>query len=115
MIIEKKYRWIKIGQKADDLNFSGNNLIEIEIEEKKICIIKTKSGLKACNSKCPHAGGNLAEGKLDSKGNIVCSVHNYRFNLINGRDSIGEGYFLKIYPVREDEEGIFIGIKEIAL
>ncbi|MEO5650813.1 MAG: Rieske 2Fe-2S domain-containing protein [Ginsengibacter sp.] len=110
---EKKYRWIKIATTIDQLIFTENNLTEIDIEGKKICLAKTTAGLKACSSKCPHAGGKLSEGKLDKKENIVCCVHHYSFSLAHGRDTLGEGYFLKIYPVRESEEGIFVGIEEM--
>ncbi len=109
---EKKYRWIKVAESADNLTFGPNHIAETEIEGKNICIVKTASGLKACAAKCPHAGGNMAEGKIDQKGNIVCPVHGYIFNLNNGRDLDGEGYFLKIYPVRQDADAIFIGIEE---
>ena len=109
MIIEKKYRWLRVAKSIEELPFAANDLVEMEVEGKRICIAKTANGLKACLSKCPHAGGNLAQGKIDQKGNIVCPVHGYIFNLKSGRDIMNEGYFLKIYPVKEDEKGIFIG------
>ena len=111
MKVEKKYRWIKIARNIEELIFAENNIAEIEIEEKKICIGKTISGLKACSSRCPHAGGDMAQGKLDKKGNIICPVHGYIFNLNHGRDTSGEGYSLKIYPIKEEEEGVFVGIE----
>lgn len=107
---EKKYRWIKIAGNIGELVFGKNNIAEIEIEGKKICIAKTISGLKGCSSRCPHAGGDMAEGKLDKKGNIMCAVHGYIFNLNNGRDINGEGYFLKIYQVKEEKEGVFVSM-----
>ncbi len=108
---EKQLRWIKIANNIKELIFAENYIAEIEIEGIKICIAKTISGLKGCSSKCPHAGGNMAQGKLDKKGNIVCPVHGYIFNFNHGRDISGEGYFLKVYPVKEDEEGVFVGIE----
>lgn len=110
--IEKRYSWIKIAQNINDLIFAENNIAETQIEQKKICIAKTESGLKACSAKCPHAGGDMAQGKLDKKGNIICPVHGCIFNMNNGRDTAGEGYFLKTYPVKEEEEGVFVGIEE---
>jgi 3-phenylpropionate/trans-cinnamate dioxygenase ferredoxin subunit len=108
---EKKYRWIKIANDKAELSFGDSDIAEVEIEEHRICIARTISGLKACSSKCPHAGGDMSQGKLDKKGNIVCPVHGYIFNLNNGRDSNFEGYFLKIYPIREGKEGVFVGIE----
>jgi 3-phenylpropionate/trans-cinnamate dioxygenase ferredoxin subunit len=111
-MIERNYRWVRIAQNVDELNFNENQLSEIDIEGKKFCVAKTRAGLKACAAKCPHAGGEMVLGKLDTKGNIVCTVHGYIFNLHNGRDTAGEGYILKIYPLKEEENGLFIGIDE---
>jgi 3-phenylpropionate/trans-cinnamate dioxygenase ferredoxin subunit len=95
-----------------ELRFGENNLTEIEVAGKKICLAKTSDYLAACISKCPHAGGRMCEGFLDKNENIVCPVHRYVFSFANGRDVTGEGYFLKIYPVKINEEGIFVGFEE---
>jgi 3-phenylpropionate/trans-cinnamate dioxygenase ferredoxin subunit len=110
--MEKKYKWHKVAASKDELYFGSNNLLQLTIDGKKICIAKGKDGLYACTGKCPHAGGNMADGYLDARDHIVCPVHRYTFNLNNGRDVTGEGYFLKIYPVKADETGIYVGIDE---
>ena len=74
-----------------------------------------KEELYACAAKCPHAGGTLAEGYTDVLGNIVCPVHRYKFSLQNGRNSSGEGYYLKTWPVEKREDGIYIGIEQQGL
>ena len=62
--------------------------------------------------KCPHAGGMLAEGFIDALGNIVCPLHRYKYNMANGRNTSGEGYYLKHWPVQIKEDGIFVGVEE---
>ena len=109
---EKKYKWYKIADTITELQFGEKNIIQVEIAGKKICVAKTLNGLAACTAKCPLAGGNMSEGYLDKDNNIVCPVHRYVFNLRNGRDITGEGYFLKIYPVKVNDDGIFLGIEE---
>jgi 3-phenylpropionate/trans-cinnamate dioxygenase ferredoxin subunit len=109
--MDQKESWIKIAGKIDEIIFKENNIACIEIDGKSICLIKTIKGLKACSSKCPHAGGDLSSGFLDKRENIICPVHNYRFNLNNGCDTNNEGYFLKIFAVKEMEEGIFIEMR----
>ena len=109
--MEKKYKWHKIADSESELNFPANNLLQVEVAGKKICIARG-AALYACTAKCPHAGGNMSEGYLDKDGNIVCPVHRYVFNFRNGRDITGEGYFLKIYPVQVNDDGIFLGIEE---
>ena len=108
----KKYRWYKIADVIAELQFPENNIMQVDVAGKRICVAKVGDRLLACASKCPHAGGNLAEGFLDKNGNIVCPVHRYTFNLENGRDVTGEGYFLKTYPVKVNDAGIFLGIEE---
>ncbi len=109
---EKKYKWYKIADAITELQFGENNLLQLEVEGKKICIAKTMNGLAACAAKCPHAGGNMADGFLDKRGNIVCPVHRYAFSFANGRDVTGEGYYLKIYPLQFNDTGVFLGIEE---
>jgi len=109
--MDKKEDWIKIAASMDEIIFKENNIACIQIDGKSICVIKTKNGLKACSSRCPHAGGDLSSSFLDKRENIICPVHNYRFNLNNGRDTNREGYFLKIFKIKENEEGIFIELR----
>ncbi|HVZ96889.1 MAG TPA: Rieske 2Fe-2S domain-containing protein [Chitinophagaceae bacterium] len=109
---EKKLKWYKIADNAAELPFNDNRLTEIKVHEKKVCLIKTQNGIRACAARCPHAGGEMSEGFLDKNENIVCPVHRYVYNIDNGRDLNNEGYYLKIYPVQINAEGIFIGIEE---
>ncbi|HXR83890.1 MAG TPA: Rieske 2Fe-2S domain-containing protein [Hanamia sp.] len=108
--METNQTWTKIANSIDEIHFGENNIASINIDKKPVCVIKTADGLRACSSNCPHAGADLSEGFLDKRENIICPVHNYRFNLNNGRDTNNEGYFLKIFVVKETEEGIFIEI-----
>lgn len=107
--MSNEYNWIKVAGNLNEISFGNNKIATIEVNGKAICIAQTIHGLKACISRCPHAGGDLSQSTLDIKENIICPVHGYRFSLNTGRDSDGEGYFLKIFPVKENAEGIFIG------
>ncbi len=107
-----KYKWVKIADSRSEFNLENGQLTEIEVEGRNICLSKYGGVLYACSQKCPHAGGIMAEGFIDATGNIVCPHHRYKFSLKNGRNVSGEGYFLKIFPVEQREEGIFIGFQE---
>jgi 3-phenylpropionate/trans-cinnamate dioxygenase ferredoxin subunit len=108
---DKKYKWYKIAAAESELTFAANNLLQINVAGKKICIAKSKE-LYACAAKCPHASGIIANGFIDADDNVICPIHRYKFNLQNGRNISGEGYHLKTYPVRVSNEGVFIGIEE---
>ncbi len=108
----KKYKWHKIAASLSELHFNENNLLQLEIGGNQICIANTANGLAACAAKCPHAAGIMASGFINKNENIICPIHRYSFNLKTGRDTMGEGYYLKIYPIKEIEGEIFIGIEE---
>src|SRR6478735_1655667 len=112
---EKKYQWHKIGEAIDDIPFSDNKIAVVEAGEKKICIGRYQDQLFGFAYKCPHAGGILADGFIDALGNVVCPMHRYKFSVKNGRNTSGEGYYMKHWPVETREDGIYVGIEESGL
>lgn len=107
----KKYNWHKIANSKAEFFFKPNGLLHIEVSGKQICIARNNNDLYACSAKCPHAGGNIFEGFIDTSGNVICPLHRYKFNLQSGRNVSGEGYFLKTYPLDEREDGVYLGIE----
>ncbi len=112
MAEEKEYTWHKIADYINELDFADNNIAVTDIKGKKICIAKLNTDVFAFAYKCPHAGGFLAEGYIDAAGNVVCPLHRYKYNIKDGRNTSGEGYYLKHWPVRINDTGIFVGIEK---
>lgn len=109
---EKKYTWHKIADHINELDFADNNIAVTDIKGKKICIGRHNNAAFAFAYKCPHAGGVMADGYIDALGNVVCPLHRYKYNMENGRNVSGEGYYLKHWPVELREEGVFVGMEE---
>ena len=109
---EKKYKWHKVADSIHEIDFASNNIAVADLDGKNICLGKFNDNLFAFAFKCPHAGGNLSEGYIDALGNIVCPLHRYKYNMENGRNVSGEGYYLKHWPVQIKEDGVFVGIEE---
>lgn len=107
---DKTYRWIKIASSPEELDFSANDLCGIYVNEKNICIGRKNNEIFAFSSKCPHASGYLPDGYIDALGHVVCPVHRYKFNMKNGRNTSGEGYYLKTYPLQIREDGVYLGM-----
>ena len=108
-MIEKKYNWQKIAGHINELEFAGNNIAVADLKGKKICIGKFRESVFAFAYKCPHAGGILADGYINALGYVVCPLHRYKYDLKNGRNVSGEGYYLKNWPVEIREEGVYVG------
>lgn len=108
------FHWLKISDPLEDLNFlvPKNEVRTIEVNGKKFCVGHLEGRLYAIQNSCPHASGILGDGLLDGAGNVTCPVHRYKFNLRNGRNVSGEGYYVNTYPVEVREDGIYLGIPE---
>jgi nitrite reductase/ring-hydroxylating ferredoxin subunit len=108
---EKKYTWHKIADHINELSFAENNIAVANMNGKNICIAKYNEGVFAFSYKCPHAGG-LLDGHIDALGNVVCPLHRYKYDMKNGRNVSGEGYYLKHWPVELRDDGVFVGVEE---
>lgn len=111
-MINKEFRWVKIAESMQQLNFQENNIAVVDTEERKICIGKFNKEFFAFSSKCPHASAPFAEGYIDAVGNVVCPLHHYKFCMRNGRNVTGEGYFLNHWPIEIRTDGIFVGFEK---
>ncbi|RYY18023.1 MAG: (2Fe-2S)-binding protein [Chitinophagaceae bacterium] len=102
--------WFKIAESPEALYPGPNGIAVIELRDKKICIANHAGQWHGFAYKCPHASGIMANGHLDALGNIVCPLHRYRFSIKNGRNTSGEGYYLKTYPVEQRPDGLYLAM-----
>jgi nitrite reductase/ring-hydroxylating ferredoxin subunit len=77
---------------------------------KRICLTLHDNRFSAVQDACTHSGESLSKGKINYLGEIVCPLHNYRFDLQNGRECSSRSRDLITYPIKVDESGFFIGI-----
>ncbi len=103
--------WVLATDAPLSLDWPDNQLLDLELDGKKITLAKFKEGYFAFAQKCPHASGRMAQGYINPLGQVVCPLHRYAFDMKNGRNTTGEGYFLKTYPVELRPNGLFIGFK----
>ena len=112
MLGNKPYTWHRIADNAAALQLTDHSIREVVIGDRTICVVLHQDTLYGCVHKCPHAGAALQNGHIDPLGNLVCPLHRYKFNLTNGRNVSGEGYFLKRFPVEQREDGLFVGLDQ---
>jgi 3-phenylpropionate/trans-cinnamate dioxygenase ferredoxin subunit len=107
-----KHKWHKIADKETDLQWTSGDVADVIVDGKTFCIARYQQQCFGFAHACPHAGAPLTDGYIDKSCNVVCPVHNLKFNLKTGRDTNGEGYKLKTYPVELRPDGLFIGLDE---
>lgn len=104
--------WIKIFSQRAEANAK---LIEnkpqlLIVREKRICLVKRNKCFYAVSNKCTHNGESLSKGNVNSAGEIVCPWHGYQFDLATGREYLERCADLETFPVRDDEDGLYIAI-----
>lgn len=111
----KKWKWFKVSDHEDLLPWQPNQMCQLEAGDKKLTMARFNGELYAFAQKCPHASGIMADGYITATGQVTCPLHRYRFDMKNGRNTSGEGYYLKTYTVEKREDGIYIGWEEKGL
>jgi len=104
--------WIKIFESVSIAEgvLKENHPRLLLVQGKRVCVVMRNGKILAVQNSCAHSGGSLHLGAINFRGEIVCPQHQYQFNLITGRENGQRSADLECYPIREDEDGIFIGI-----
>jgi nitrite reductase/ring-hydroxylating ferredoxin subunit len=102
-------KWHQISLSIQELDFNDEQIATAYINNKKICIGKYNNQLYAFDYKCPHANGIMAHGYISAKGEVVCPLHHYKFSIETGKNTTGQGYSMKTYPIEIKDEGVFVG------
>jgi nitrite reductase/ring-hydroxylating ferredoxin subunit len=104
--------WIRIfenSESARSVVMAGRPQLVV-IGSVRICLVLHNDKLLAIEDKCSHNGESLSKGVVNYLGEVVCPWHGYRFNLKTGRESAERSRDLATFPLKEDAEGVFIGI-----
>ena len=104
--------WIKVFSNGGDMRERLQEGIpqQATVGGKNICLVLWKGDLRALENKCPHNGEWLSKGTVNFLGEGVCPWHGYRFRLSTGREGNERCRDAEIFPVRENDEGFFVGL-----
>lgn len=97
-------------EKAEEL-LPKNKAMEVEVDNKSLCIVRSDDGYFVTDNSCPHQKLPLSRGGFCENGHLVCPFHRYQWEMKTGRESRRNEANMKIYPVKINENGLFIGIE----
>lgn len=61
---------------------------------------------------CPHRGASLIQGHINASLELICPLHQYRFDLSTGQVNSGSCQDLEVYPVMLTENGLEISLPD---
>lgn len=74
-----------------------------------VLLMRTDRRLVVCPADCPHQDTPLLDALVEGD-TLICPSHFWQWDLATG-DPLGAAEMpLHIYPIREDEDGIFISL-----
>jgi nitrite reductase/ring-hydroxylating ferredoxin subunit len=75
----------------------------VKADGRRICLVRTASGVHAIDNACPHEGYGLAQGSLDGE-LVTCQWHNWKFRVSDGACTQGEEA-VRVHDVSIDDDG----------
>jgi nitrite reductase/ring-hydroxylating ferredoxin subunit len=104
--------WVKIlpsGNAARE-KLRENKPQLVIVHGERICLVKRENHFFAVSDKCSHNGESLSKGMVNFAGEVVCPWHGHQFNLKTGREYQERSADLVTFPIREDDDGLYIGL-----
>lgn len=103
-----KIKWYKVLDNKE--NLLENRVMTVTAGRKQIALSHFEGKICALDNHCPHQGGPLGEGSIEN-GILRCPWHGWDYHPCTGK-APGFDDGVEPYPVRELEDGIYVGIEE---
>jgi nitrite reductase (NADH) small subunit len=115
MTREKRITWI-LACKANDVPANGGACIKYQNEQIALFHFTRRGEWYATQNECPHRRQMaLSRGMIGTQNDepkIACPFHKKTFSLVTGKCLNDDECKLRIYPVRVENQQVFIGIEE---
>jgi nitrite reductase/ring-hydroxylating ferredoxin subunit len=89
-------------------------LLRTTIDGKPILFARVNGTLCALLDECPHQGKSMADGWCED-GYVVCPWHQFAFDPVTGESRKGMTSNAGVFEVREDADGVRIGMPYVTL
>ncbi|PZX52707.1 Rieske (2Fe-2S) protein [Algoriphagus chordae] len=81
---------------------------KIHVGELVVALVRIAEDFHAFQADCPHRGTSLFQGSIINQNEIICPLHEYRFDFKTGQVKAGSCGNLEVYPTELTEEGLKI-------
>jgi cytochrome P450/nitrite reductase/ring-hydroxylating ferredoxin subunit len=98
--------WVRVAN-VDEL--PGEGPYAVAAAGVDLVLLRSRSGLRVYEGRCPHQGALLGEGEIDGQ-SLVCRNHRWRFDGETGRRIGGGNECLRACPVKEVAREVFVDV-----
>lgn len=106
--------WIKVFKSNEEAQLAVPDKTTrlVKIRDARICLVNHQDNFYAFEDRCPHMGASLSEGIVNYLGEVICPLHEYRFNPKTGQEADQKCRPAKTYTLKVESEGVFIELPE---
>lgn len=83
---------------------------KIQLGENQVAAVRIGEKVFVFQASCPHRGASLVQGTINGLNEIICPLHEYRFDLTTGNIRSGSCGDLEIYRTTLESDGLKITI-----
>lgn len=104
--------WIKVFSSVEEARsqLTENQPRLVVLRQLRLCMVRRENNFFVVQDACSHNAESLSKGKVNHLGEIICPWHGHQFNLVSGREAFERSADLKTFPVKVQEDGVFIGL-----
>jgi nitrite reductase/ring-hydroxylating ferredoxin subunit len=105
-------REFKLGTNKEDIFqlLPERKIKRLALGEKTVAILRIGVQIYVFDAHCPHRGADLIPANINGLGEIICPIHQYRFDLKTGQVRSGFCADLPVYSAIWNEDGLHIQI-----
>ena len=87
-----------------------NSPRKLLLNNESFFIVRTDKGIFVSYNLCPHNKASLSDGMINDFNEIICPLHEYRFDLHTGRESSQRCKDMQTFKILIEEGGVFLFI-----
>ncbi|UJP65696.1 Rieske (2Fe-2S) protein [Mongoliitalea daihaiensis] len=100
--------------KSEVQSFLPNLRIQkIKVGQYQLGIVRIEEQIFAFEIQCPHRKADLTQGRITQYEEVVCPLHEYRFDLQTGQVKAGTCPDLKVYACRLLDSGLEVDVPQM--
>ena len=85
-----------------------NSIRQVQLGDEKICLTRKGDTVYGFEALCPHRRASLAQGFVTPFMEVVCPLHQYRFDIKKGSVRSGDCGDLQVFPTEMTDSGLRI-------
>ena len=105
--------WVRIAG-VEAFPLGGGTCAKVGDQQIAIFNASQKRAWFACENRCPHRGdmvlGRGLTGDLNGEPKVACPHHKKAFSLRTGQCLTGEDYCVQTFPVKVEDDAVFVQI-----